>query len=69
MREQREVKTRNVPTTVGPTPFTGMSNAAAIAMATSLTRAQAPTAVPTAGEMRYSACNDNRNISLKMHGS
>ena len=31
-------------TTVGPTPFTGMSNAAAQAMASALTRTQQPAA-------------------------
>ena len=31
-----------VATTVGPTPFSGMSNAAAVAMATALNRAQQP---------------------------
>ena len=33
-----------VVTTVGPTPFTGMSNAAAQAMASALTRTQQPAA-------------------------
>ncbi len=46
--KSREVK--RVPTSTGPTPFSGMSNAAAIAMASALTRTQ-PTqgGAPTIG--------------------
>ena len=43
-RRKVEEKTGSsvVTTTVGPTPFTGMSNAAAVAMATALNRTQQP---------------------------
>ena len=43
-RKQVEEKTgAKVAVTVGPTPFTGMSNAAAIAMASAMNRQQQPT--------------------------
>ena len=46
-KAEERTGSRVVVTTVGPTPFTGMSNAAAVAMANALNRMQ-PTAPPTA---------------------
>lgn len=39
--------TTNISTTVGPTPFTSMSNAAAVAMASAVNRTQTPSSMST----------------------
>ncbi|XP_056012470.1 nucleoporin p58/p45-like isoform X2 [Ostrea edulis] len=48
-REKKPVKPKVLVDHFGPSPFSGLSNAAAVAMATALTKSQQPTAAPPVG--------------------